>query len=519
MKIISYFLMTVCLFIGGTSCTKEFDEINTDKSAIAKITLNEAKYIFAKGQSTAVITGDIYQVGINLFADLYAQYWANATTYFSTDRFFINTSWIDQVFPSYYTDPATSFTAIFENTDPNSAEYALANVMWVYLFHNVTDQYGPIPYFQVSEALESVPYDAQDKIYDDFFKRLDAVNKVLKTKSGQVPFGNFDLIYAGDLNKWIMFANSLRLRLALRISKVDPARAKVEAEAAVAAGVFLNSPDDDALIKRTTDDYNYNNHLSTMSEWGEFGMSASMESFLKGYGDPRMPILFSPTKNSVINGTPEYHGIRNGLLATDFNDSTNKLANNSIAGPRWNLNVNAQANSTSQNVMSTAEAYFLRAEGALNGWNMGGNAKELYEAGITNSFKQWGVDPSVTNGYLNNSATPVALNDYLNSPAVSNIPVKFSLTEAIQREQIGTQKWIAMFPDGFAGWAENRRTGFPKLYPVPNSVNPDIPAGGIVRRLPFAQYEYTTNKKGVEIGLTLLGGPDNAATRVWWDKN
>jgi hypothetical protein len=391
--------------------------------------------------------------------------------------------------------------------------------MWVYLFHNITDQWGPIPYFKVGQALTSIPYDPQDKIYDDFFKRLNEAVSVLKNKTSEVPYGNADLIYAGNVSKWIKFANTLRLRLALRISKVDAVRAKAEAEAAVANGVFLNSPEDDALIKRTADDYTYNHHLSTMSEWSEFAMSASMESYLKGYSDPRMQVFFSPTKSSVMNGTPEYRGLRNGLLASDFNDAKNKLANNSIAGERWNLNANKEANATPQNVMATAEAYFLRAEGALNGWNMGGNAKAFYEAGIANSFKQWGINSALTNAYINNTATPVALNDYLNSPPVNNIPVKFSEMPSVQREQIGTQKWLAMFPDGFAGWAELRRTGYPKLYAVANSQNPEIPAGAIVRRLPFVPREYNNNRPGVEVGLSLLNGPDKPTTRVWWDKN
>jgi len=103
-------------------------------------------------------------------------------------------------------------------------------------FHKVTDYWGPIPYFQAGIPATSVPYDAQDKIYDDFFKRLTAAVTVLKGKpAGSTAYGAYDLIYGGKVASWIKFANTLRLRLALRISKVDPSRAKAEAEAAVAA--------------------------------------------------------------------------------------------------------------------------------------------------------------------------------------------------------------------------------------------------------------------------------------------
>src|SRR6476660_719934 len=107
---------------------------------------------------------------------------------------------------------------------------------------------------------------------------------------------------------------------------------------------------------------------------------------------------------------------------------------------------------------------------------MGGTAKELYEAGITNSMKQWGVtDDAAITAYINSSATPVAPGDFLSSHAVSDIPVKFSSDPDIQARQIATQKWLALFPDGMEAWADARRSGKVSLYPVANSENPDIP--------------------------------------------
>ena len=289
----------------------------------------------------------------------------------------------------------------------------------------------------------TVPYDPQDKIYDDFFKRLTAAVDVLKSHTADKPYGDFDLMYGGDVNKWIKFANTLRLRLALRISKVDPARAKTEAEAAVAAGTLTDSPGDDALVKRslTGDD---NNGLSIMSDWNEFRMSATMESVLKGYSDPRMPVYFLPAQK-----TGTYEGERNGLTSTQLTQAVNLHDANSHAGPRWaSPSYGGSANylSTPQNVMATAEAYFLRAEGALLGWNMGATAQESYEKGITNSMKQWGItDGAVITAYINSMSTPIAPNDYLNSPPVTNIPVKWGATPAVQLEQVALQKWLATY--------------------------------------------------------------------------
>jgi hypothetical protein len=491
-------------------CTKNFDEINTNKTKITVIGAGEIPYLFSKAQSAATLPGGNYQVGQNLFSDQYAQYFACVATYFPSDRFVIRMDWLQGPWTAQYTEVVPQLKTIFSSTDAGSAENALASIWWVYSFHRWTDYVGPIPYFKAGEPATSVAYDAQDKIYDDFFKRLAAATTILKAKTSEKPYGAFDLVYGGDVNKWIKFANTLRLRLALRISKVDPARAKTEAEAAVAGGVLATSPDDDALVQRSTKGGD-NNGLAIMSDWNEFRMSAAMESVLKGYDDPRLPTYFLPAVK-----TNTYEGLRNGLTSTQLTDPANTADYNSHVGQRWT----STGLGTAQNVMATAEAYFLMAEGALNGWSMGGTAKDFYNKGIENSLKQWGVTSAAAiSAYQTSTKTPVAPNDFLKSAPLSNIPVAWGSTEAIQREQIGTQKWLAIFPDGFEGWAEYRRTRFPKLYPVANSDNPDIPAGGVLRRIPILLIEQQTNATEAKKAESLIGGPDKVTTPLWWDKN
>jgi len=504
------------------SCTKKYAEINTDRNTIATIGSSELPFLFARAEKEATPSIWNYQIAQNLFADQYAQYFACTATYFPSDRLVIRMDWVGAAFNPIYTDVVPQLQSIFEAADPGSAEYALANVLWVLVFHRVTDYWGPIPYFKAGVPATSVPYDPQDKIYDDFFKRLAAAVAVLKTKRTEKPYGDFDIMYAGDVNKWIKFANTLRLRLALRISKVDPTRAKTEAEAAVADGTLTDSPNEDAYVKRslTGDD---NNGLSIMSDWNEFRMSASMESVLKGYADPRMPVYFLPAQRS---GT--YEGERNGLTSTQLTQSANLHDANSHAGPRWaspSYGGKADYLSTPQNVMAVAEAYFLRAEGALLGWNMGAGAtaQTLYEAGITNSMKQWGItDASVITAYINSANTPIAPNDFLNSPPVSNIPVKWVAGNvATENQQIATQKWLAMYPDGMEAWADYRRSRYLKLYPVANSDNPDITNTTTqwIRRIPFLLSEKQNNGSEIDKAVTLLGGPDKITTPLWWDKN
>src|SRR5687767_8803712 len=214
------YILIGCIVI-VMSCTSDFDDINTNKNSISTLGAAELPFLFSKAQSSATHNVWNYQIAQNLFADQYAQYYACTATYFPSDRLVIRMDWVGAAFNPMYTDVVPQLKSIFEAADPSSAEYALADVLWVLVFHRVTDYWGPIPYFNAGVPGNSVPYDPQDKIYDDFFKRLAAAVAVLKTKTSEKPYGDWDLMYAGDVNKWIKFANTLRLRLALRISKVD----------------------------------------------------------------------------------------------------------------------------------------------------------------------------------------------------------------------------------------------------------------------------------------------------------
>ncbi len=519
-------VLICCCSVMLTTCTKDYDKINTDRNSIATVGASELPFLFAKAEQQSVPSIWTYQIAQNLFADQYAQYFACTATYFPSDRNVIRMDWVGAAFNPIYTDMVPQLQSIFSAADPNSAEYALANIIWVLGFHKVTDYWGPIPYSQAGVPANSVPYDPQDKIYDDFFKRLDSSVTTLKSYTGEAPYGSFDLIYGGDVSKWIKFANTLRLRLAVRISKVDPARAKTEAEAAYAAGVMTDSPDDDALIQKSLkgDD---NNGLSIMSDWNEFRMSAAMESVMVGYQDPRLPVywLSDGATADNPNGNGKYDGLRNGLTSTQLTQSINLPTANAKAGKRWSSPAfagNADYLETPQNVMCAAEAYFLRAEGALLGWNMGGTAQELYDAGITNSMKQWGItDANAIQNYINTIDVPIAPNDYLHSPPVSDAPVKFAADLATQKKQIAIQKWLALFPDGYEAWADYRRARTFILYPVANSDNPDITNTTTqwIRRIPFLLSETQNNKAAVDAAIPLLNGPDKVTTPLWWDKN
>jgi hypothetical protein len=521
------------LSLFGLSCTKNFDDVNTNKNSIATVGPSTLPFLFSHAEDIGTVSQGNYQIAQNLFADQYAQYFACEATYFGSDRLVINQSWVGANFNPYYTDVLPQLQTLLANYDSATAEHALAEVVWVLTFMKATDYWGPIPYFSAGKVAASVPYDAQNLIYADFFHRLDGAIAILQTKAGANAYGSYDLIYAGDVNKWLKFANTLRLRLALRVSKVDPTTAQAEAEASVTAGVMTVSPTDDGLITRSSVGGDING-LSTMSDWNEFRMSATMASVLKGYQDPRISQYFVPTAKSG-DPTPgkfaNYQGLRNGLSVAQLTLAPNLAAANSHQGPRWsstNVTVGgtvvglASYTNTPQNVIETAEAYFLRAEGALLGWNMGGTAQSLYEAGIKNSMAQWGVtDATTIANYISSTNTPIAPGDYLNSAPVSTVPIAWSTDPAVELQQIMTQKWLALYPDGMEAWADWRRSHVMKLYPVANSDNSLIPDPSTkwLRRIPFLLSERQNNAAGVATGEKELGGTDNELTPLWWDKN
>lgn len=508
-------LYTIKLLSGVTlvgtllnSCTDNFEEINTNPTKITALGAGEYGMMFAKAESVPFAS---YQISQNLFADLYSQYFALTASYFQSDRYTMRFDWLTGHWNPPYTQGVPQLQTIIKETEGKlPAENALAKIWWVFMFHRVTDYYGPIPYFQAGTDAKVIAYDPQDQIYDDFFKKLAEATEVLNANKTQKPFEKYDAIYAGNVEKWIKFANTLRLRLALRISDVDPARAKTEAEAAYAGGVMTDVADD-AMLKVSGKGADINT-FNQITNWNEFRMSASMESVLKGYDDPRMPEYFQPT---AATGT--YEGLRNGLLPAQQGLTLNLPAQNSNVASRFTV---ANQNTNPQDVMHAAEAYFLRSEGALNGWAMGGTAQELYEKGIRTSLNQWGTtDDARITAYINSMATPVAPMDQQNSPPLSNIPVKWADTPEAQKEQINTQKWLALYPDGFEAWANFRRSDYPKLYPIVASDNADVPTGTFIKRIPFITLEKQTNGPAVTAAEALLGGPDKASTPLWWDKD
>lgn len=521
-KLLSGFALFAIIF---SSCTKKFEELNTDSTKISGLDNASLDFMFSAAQyrgifgpNQSVLRAGAFQLFENLFADLQAQYFATTAQNFESDRNVMVGNWLTGSWNHFYGNAYPQLDVILQATQTGGQfadpiKNSIAKVWKVYIFMPVTDYWGAIPYSQAGNGKNEVLYDSQEDIYKDFFKILKEANTVLSAYTGTAKFfANGDLIYGGDVTKWLRLCNTLRLRAAIRISKKDPVLAKTEAEAAVAAaGGLITSNADNAWMKVSN---NTPHPLGSNSDLGEFRMSAAMESVLKGYNDPRLQKFFNP----VATGTG-YKGIRNGLSRVQMAVTQNGINVNS------NLNTSfgaANKFTAPWPVFMASETHFLLAEGKQNGWVMGaGTAKNSYEAGIDASMAQWGItDATAITAYKAGLTTPIALGDIYSTPALTNIPVAFGATDAVQREQIGTQKWLALYPYSPEAWSEFRRTGFPKLYPRLNSDNTDSPASdaGSVKRTTYPPIEITANPTGVASGVTKLGGPDKSSTKVWWNQ-
>jgi hypothetical protein len=516
---ISLFLGTV-FALAMTSCTKNFEKYNTNPD---RLSASQSASIAATsfGPIQQAIFAD-YQRAQNLSADGYAGYLQpgiafagdqNNLTYVMVDGW-NSTGFSDQYNQIMSPIHAIATTTTLKSTNPEM--WAVLLLTQVEAMDRVTDRFGPIPYTKVATSLTTAPYDDQQTIYQTFFKQIDTAVANLKpyiSANGKNTLGSNDYIYGGNYAEWLKFANSLRLRLAMRIVKVDAVTAEAQAKIALAdSGGLLTTPADDAAVAQTGGRENDLHQIS--GDWNNTNMDAAIETYMVGYNDPRLPIYFQPAQSgagSAYQG--KYLGIRTGSVIGKDQGTYSFFANVNTA--------QTFQFTTPQLIMTAAEVWFLRAEAALRGWSAE-NVQTDYETGIQTSMTQWGVS---IGSYLSDAtSTETDFADPLNSAnnisAVSNITIKWdnSATQEQKLERIITQKWLAIFPDGQEAWADYRRTGYPKLFPVANNFSGGtINTTTQIRRLPFWSQEYTNNNAAVTHAVALLGGPDNGNTRLWWD--
>lgn len=532
-KIGSLLLVAFLLLLLVTSCLDDFESINKNPLYPDKEMekMDEVLYgaYLANFQKAVIPIGTAadktepvnrYQNSVSLAGDAWSGYMSarenkwNSGKNFTT--YFMNQEKVDYIFSFMVTDIFTPWIHIKRNSQDegtkNDEIYAMAQVIKIAALHRTTDMFGPIPYFKVGSGSFKVPYDSQEAVYRSFFKELEeAVGMLTKysEKSDKV-LSKFDVVYEGDVDKWIRFANSLMLRLAIRVRYANADLAKEYAEKAVTHPKGLITSPDEAPKMGKGAGLQMKNPLKTIrDEYNDIRMGATVYCYLQGYGDPREEVYFNKVSGA-------FKAVRTGIpqskLYEDF--STPKVGEDDPL--YW---------------MKASEVLFLKAEGALAGFAMGGKAKDFYNDGIRMSFKENGVNGADT--YLaNSSAKPVNYTDSKNSSLSAEAPSKITIrwnesadAEEENLERIITQKYLAIFPNGQEAWTEWRRTGYPRQIVVAdNETNANVSIGngfnrGGVRRMLYPRSEYDHNGANVSDAVSkFLNGTDDAATNVWWDK-
>lgn len=457
-----------------------------------------------------------YQLQQNLNADVYSGYMTNPRPFIAganNTTYALVSGWNGFIWSVPYSNVMNNVQSITELTgDDFPTLNAVALILKVSAMHRVADVFGPIVYSNFGDLENAGVYDSQQEAYNAFFADLDTAVAALSANIDSQRFSAFDLSYGGDYTKWVRLANSLRLRLAIRISKVDPAKAKAEGEKALSQAQGVMMANDDSFFVNSALDH----PLAVIdNSWGDIRMNASMESILSGYNDSRIGSYF--TESADFPG--EFKGVRNGLpLQPGYADElAQKAAYVGFSG--FNTNIKTPK----VQLMTASEVYFLKAEAALRGWSGAGDAQSNYESGIMMSFDQHGAS-GAANYIADNTSTPAnyvdPVNNANNALALTSNTVAWDngADNETKLEKIITQKWIAMFPEGQEAWSEFRRTGYPKIFPVvSNQSGGAIDTDIQIRRIPFVDSEKSTNADNVQTATSFLKGPDNGGTRLWWD--
>lgn len=484
------------------------------------------KCVFPVGtQADGTSVANRYQTAYNLAADCWSGYFGQNNNWGGPNNlnYFLKDGWVASSYTESYSTVVPLWQDLKGKTETQFPEvFALAQILKISAWHKATDMFGPIPYKEAGKGLITVPYDSQEEVYKSMFKELsDAIEVLTKyaDNGNSKLLPNADAVYAGDVHKWVVYANSLMLRLAMRVYYADAALSKQYALQAVnhSYGV-MKTKDDEAKMERGAS-LEFKNNLDVLiNQYNECRMGSSMLAYLGGYQDPRLPKYFntSTVSQAVTVGTyGKYSGVPTGhdVSSNDAFKDSSRPAITSTTPTYW---------------MRASEVYFLLAEAALHGFAVGGTAESLYEKGIEMSFEENGIASSEVADYMSSGLKPSAYSFHLtnpsvnvDAPALTQATTEWTGTDEEKLEKIMIQKWIALYPNGQEAWTEYRRTGYPKLHnTITNYSNGEVDSEVGIRRMRFPTNKSTSAEDiaNLESARKLLrGGLDKAGTRLWWD--
>lgn len=497
-----------------------------------------------KGGMNSVITCQEhnYQYQRANHIDVYAGYWTVTQNKFLYGGALPTTyTFPNDYLMGPYSTPGSLYKAIrnaYFHGDRLGVPYfkAIAMILFDFTVQELTDIYGPIP-FDDLRAVKLLPprtYISQEEVYKRIFVELDEAIKVLKETQPAADIlakieGSRGGISRGDWRNWVKFANSLRLRMAMNIVKVDPALAKIQGEKAMhdEIGVFTDKDQYDFTQDRNYCDWVGNNPLWNISvTWDDLRLGGSLENIMKRHANPLIAKWFT-THGTILNKENQptgylaedkgFIGVRQGIPMINKSDKLHGY------GPY------SAASAYMQNMplpwIKRTEMMFIMAEAALRGWAVpgGATAQELYERGIKLSFVENELSEDEAKKYMERT---VPENVDYTDPYAGNahdikgrVMVGVAWDEAddneVKLEKIITQKYMAVFPCSAPTWTTFRRTGYPRLFPVYINNWKGVDGELQLRRIPYLQDP--NNAQELATLPALLGGPNEGSTRLWWD--
>ncbi len=479
-------VLTMVLFMAN-ACTKDFEKLNTNPALVTE-GIVKPDNLFSR-----VLKESIFSIPDFSRISEFAGFMANEASGFP----FKNQDYGGYFTSNYRTYLINLNEVIRLTQDPAlSNKNAMARIFRAWLYQNLTDMYGDIPYSEAARDLENFiaapKYDKQADIYKDLFAELKAAAAQLANDPSKLSFSGADLLFGGNVDAWRRFANSLRLRLALRVRFVDNALAQQNISDVINAPLISANTENAKLLSEGAGAPNMNNRSPLLNfitngniEPRHFGFTVLEVLALNN--DPRMPIYFRlPNLINPSSSIPYRARPINPDGPEKFRYGRDSI---SLVGAYF------EADKFIFNLITAAEVNFLKAEAALAGLTPG-NANTLYRTGIQLAMEQYAVPAGSITTFLASS------------------PATLSGTPEQQLEQIINQKYASLIYQCNEAWAEYRRTGYPKMW---LGSGPTDTQGKIPRRLTYPPDEYAKNGANVAAAASGYADGDKLTSRVWWD--
>ena len=529
-----------------SSCTDDFEDLNTNKTQVdpgdlpfAAQCAEAMNYCYAPHQN-------MFQFWTNLTIDLYGGYFQTPHGNFTNCDMGENRGHSGGMYENYYlhifNNTRRNITNLEKQSKPGLA--ATMRIVQAVGTMQATDAYGPLAYSSIINAESETTYrfDSQQKLYEQMLDDLDKAIVDLKAMSDEekVSLATYDTWGGGDPAIWVQIANTMKLRIALRLSKRESEMAAdgydLKAIATAAADNTLAVSGKDIVIK------DQSNELKRMFEWLDCGMNANLVTLMVGMNDPRLPLYMTKNADEIKNEKGEVTPKNSVYCGIRYASGMAQKGSDGSYGYKMSQWVGSY--NTPLPIFKAAEAYFLLAEAKLR-WNIGGTSvKDLYEQGIRLSIKNElaykgsfagieNISDADIDAYINGTTGQA---DYVdpgdsehNCKAVNTLGVKWddAASKEDQLARIQTQKYIALFPLSNEGWAEQRRTGYPKFFvALVNKSNGAVDTQEGVRRVIYSSNAYDTNAEGIKGGIELLDkentskkgiSGDKGGTHLWWD--